>query len=340
LKPYPRANISEGDGITLSPELYNRIIEDIERLDRIAVMPPLFMTSGGSGSTIGLNLSPAELVLVAIIGTETGGGKYQGSIFYGKSTGNTSNIFQLQPQTNQSATDGPAPLTMSSGALVNNALVINLMEPNVGGSHILWGNTADLIYAVGRIMGYTSETVPRTIVYIENWPLMPVIAKVTGAYEASYGGVYYGRIVQGQFASASNFGYSFPLSSLNPAFLPSIENCWITNNWEQTYGTLGRNALSTGQYVWGLMAGMPQYSIITSTNADVNNIWYQVYTWFPPQSAALTHGIQNLVTTQTANSTYAINEQTMLNNLKTDVSNIQASLSNLYANLKAAGYSL
>jgi len=87
LKPYPRANISEGDGITLSPELYNRIIEDIERLDRMAVMPPLFMTSGGSGSTIGLNLSPAELVLVAIIGAETGGGKYQGSIFYGKKHG-------------------------------------------------------------------------------------------------------------------------------------------------------------------------------------------------------------------------------------------------------------
>lgn len=85
---------------------------------------------------------------------------------------------------------------------------------------------------------------------------------------------------------------------------------------------------------------MPQYSIITSTNTDVNNIWYQIYTWFPPQSAALTHGIQNLVTTQIANSTYAINEQTMLNNLKTDVSNVQASLSNLYANLKAAGYSL
>ncbi|MGD0542726.1 MAG: hypothetical protein ABSB33_14520, partial [Tepidisphaeraceae bacterium] len=170
MKPYPRANISEGDGVAISPELYNRIVEDIERLDRMAVMPPLFMTSGGSGSTIGLRLSPAELVLVAIIGAETGGGRYQGSILYGNSTGNTSNNFQLQAQTNQSATDGPEPLTNSNQTLVKNALVINLMEPNVGGSHILWGNTADMIYAVGRVMGFTSETTPRTIVYIETWP--------------------------------------------------------------------------------------------------------------------------------------------------------------------------
>ncbi len=167
-----------------------------------------------------------------------------------------------------------------------------------------------------------------------------MIVRVTGSYQAANGGVYYGRIVQGQFATGSNFGYNFPLSSLNTAFLPSVDNCWITNNWEQTYGTLGHNALVANQYVWGLMCGQPQFSNITPTNTDANNIWYQVYTWFPPQSAALTHGIQNLNTTQTANSTYAINEQTMLNNLKSDVSNLQAALSNLYANLRAAGYSL
>ena len=93
-----RANISEGDGVTLSPDLYNRIVEDIERLDRLSVMPPLFMTGGASGTTIGFQATPAELVLVGIIGTETGGGRYQGSILYGNSTGNTSNNFQLQSQ--------------------------------------------------------------------------------------------------------------------------------------------------------------------------------------------------------------------------------------------------
>lgn len=339
MKPYPRANISEGDGVTLAADLYNRIVEDIERLDRLAVMPPLFLTGGGSGTTIGLRSAPAELALVAIIGTETGGGRYQGSILYGNSTGNTSNNFQLQAQTNQSATDGPAAQTNSDGTLVNNALVINLMEPYVNGTHLLWGNTVDLMYVVGRIMGFTSETNPRTIIYIDKTPLFPVIAKITGSYGAN-AGVYYGRTLQGPFCNASNFGYQFPLSALNPDYLPAVDNCWITNQWEQTYATASHNALAVDTYVWGFVVGFPQYSIITSGNSNASNIWYQVYTWFPVQSAALVHTIQNLVTSQTANSTYAVNEQTMLNNLKTDVTNILNSLSNLYANLKAAGDSL
>jgi hypothetical protein len=340
LQPYPRANISEGDGVTLSVDLYNRIVEDMERLDRLAVMPPLFMTGGASGTTIGFQSTPGELVLVAIIGAETGGGRYQGSILYGSSSGSTSTNFQLQSQVNQSATDGPAPQTQSNGTLVNNALVINLNEPYVNGSHLLWGNVAEVFYVIGRTMGYTPESTPRTIVYVETWPIYPVIAKITGVYQGTYGGVYYGGLAQGQFASSGNFGFNNLLSSLSSAFLPNVDNCWITNNWEQTYSFQARNGLAVGQYVWGLMAGFPQYSTITSGNSNSNNIWFQVYTWFPPQSAALTHPVQNLVTDQTAGSAYGINEQTMLNNLKTDVTNIQAALSNLYANLKTAGYSL
>jgi len=340
LKPYPRANISEGDAVTLSPDLYNRMVEDLERLDRLSVMPPLYMTGGASGMTIGYQGNPGELVLVAIIGVETGGGRYQGSILYGTSTGNTSNNFQLQSQPNQTATDGPEPITASSGAMINNALVININEPFVNGSHVLYASTAELFYVIGRVMGYTAESTPRTIVYTQNWPMCPVIAKITGAYEESLGGVYYGRIVEGLFTSGSNFGYNFQLSSLNPAFLPSVDNCWITNNWEQTYGTAAHNGLSTGQYIWGMTAGFPQYSAVTSGNSNANNVWFQVYTWFPIQSATLTHSIQSITTTQTANSTYGLNEQNMLNNLRTDVTNLQASLSNLYANLKSAGYSL
>jgi hypothetical protein len=167
-----------------------------------------------------------------------------------------------------------------------------------------------------------------------------VIAKITGVYQSTLGGVYYGRIVQGQFVSGSNFGYNFQLSSLNPAYLPTVDNCWITNNWEQTFGTQAHNALTIGQYLWGFMCGYPQYSAITSGNSDSNNVWFQVYTWFPVQAATLTHPIQNITTGQTANTSYGLNEQTMLDNLKTDVINLQASLSNLYANLKSAGYSL
>jgi hypothetical protein len=338
MKPYPRANISEGDGVTLSADLYNRMVEDIERLDRLAVMPPLSMTSGGSGATISLNAQPRELVLVAIIGTETGGGRYQGSILYGNSTGNTSNNFQLVATQTQSATDGPAPLQNSDSSYVNNALVINVVEQFVNSSHMLYPNNSYYFYAVGRVMGYTAETTPRAIVYIDNWPVYPVIAKITGLYQSTPGGVYYGRIVQGQFVNGSNFSYTFALSGLNSAYLPSVDTCWISNNWEQTYGTPNHNALSVGTYVWGLMVGFPAFSIQDGTSSY--DTWYQVYTWFPPQSATLTHTIQNLVTSQTAGTSYTINEQTMLNNLKTDVSNIQSSLSNLYSNLKSAGYSL
>ncbi len=216
---------------------------------------------------------------------------------------------------------------------------MNLSEPYVNGTHLLWGNTAYMMYAVGRVMGFTSETNPRTIVYLDKTPLFPIIAKITGSYPAN-SGVYYGRTLQGQFCNASNFGYSFPLSDLNQAYLPDVDNCWITNQWEQTYAKTNTTPLAVGTYIWGFVVGFPQYSFITSGNSNASNIWYQVYTWFPVQSATLVHPVQNLVTSQTANSTYAINEQTMLNNLKTDTENIQAALSNLYANLKAAGYSL
>jgi hypothetical protein len=340
LQPYPRANISECDGVTLSPDLYNRMVEDIERLDRLSVMPPLYMTGGASGTTIGFQSTPQEMVLVAIIGTETGGGRYQGSILYGNSTGNTSNNFQLQSQVAQTATDGPAPITATNGAPVNNALVINLNEPYVNGTHVLYANTAEMFYVIGTVMGYTAETTPRTIVYVQNWPIVPVIAKITGTVQSNLTGVYYGRIVQGQFVNGSNFGYNFQLSTLNSAFLPSVDDCWITNNWEQTYSSQAHTALSVGQYIWGFACGYPQYSAITSGNSNSNNVWYQVYTWFPVQAATLTHTIQNITTGETANSTYGLNEQSMLDNLKTDVTNIQASLSNLYANLKAAGFSL
>jgi hypothetical protein len=189
-------------------------------------------------------------------------------------------------------------------------------------------------------MGYTAETTPRAVVYVQNWPIFPVIAKITGTFSSTLGGVYYGRLTQGQFVNDSNFGYDFLLSSLSSSYIASNDNCWITNNWEQTYSSPAHNGLSVGQFVWGFVAGFPQFSVVTSGNSNINNVWYQVYTWFPLQSASLTHSIQNLVTTQSANSAYSINEQTMLNNLKTDVSNLQASLSNLYANLKVAGYSL
>ena len=108
------------------------------------------------------------------------------------------------------------------------------MSRIVNGTHVLFGNTSGVFYVVGRVMGYTPESTPRTIVYIENWPIVLLSRKSPAFINQRSGGVYYGRIVQGQFVSGSNFGYNFQLSSLNPAYLPRVDNCWITNNWEQT----------------------------------------------------------------------------------------------------------
>src|SRR5580658_11153947 len=100
MKPYPRSSNSEGAGVALSSDLYNRMIEDIERLDKLSVTAPLTLSRSGGGTSIGIHLPAApqsDMTLVAIIGTETGGGRYKGSILSGDSTGNTSNNFQLQP---------------------------------------------------------------------------------------------------------------------------------------------------------------------------------------------------------------------------------------------------
>ncbi len=332
MKPYPRANQSQGDAVTLSVDLYNRMVEDIERLDRLSVAPPLTMISGPGGATIGMSQSPASVV-VAIVGAETGGGRYKGSILFGNSTGNTSNNFQLQSSSSQSATDGPQP---ANNTYPNNALVINVREQFVGGSHKLYAGQGILYYAVGRIMGQTQEATPRTIVYINDWPLVPVIAKITGLIGApSMAGVYYGQIVQSMFSDGSNFGYSFALSTLGAGFLPSSNDCWIANVWEQTNAPgNGTHVLANGSYVWGFMTGFPA----GAHDSPGTQTWYMVHTWFPPLSPTLTSPIQNVATTQTAGTTYGTNEQTMLNALKSDVTNLHASLLDWYTKMKTSGY--
>jgi hypothetical protein len=347
MNPYPRASRSEGAGVALSADLYNRMVEDIERLDKLAVTWPLSISRGAGGTSIGINLPQStptqQMTLVAILGyaasggyAATGSGKYHGSILSGNDTAPATQNFQLQPGSVQSATDGPAFQTGSGSQPVNNALVINMPEQYVPSSHVLYQSQGYLTYAFGQIMGQTSESPPRTIVYVDGWPLRPVIAKISGPVLLSVGGVYYGRIAQGQFASNSN-SYTTLMSNYANTDLPSTDTCWIVNNWEQVnIANSGHNALNTGSYVWGLMSGFPVGAY--PGGVSNNNTWYMVYTWMPPMASPTT--IQNLVTTQSANSSYSTNEQTMLENLKADVTNLRSELNSLYGNLKSAGYSL
>jgi hypothetical protein len=342
MKSYPRANPSDGDGVTLSVDLYNRMVEDLERLDRLSVSPPLTMSSAGGGINIGMRPAAAPaapLVLVVINGTETGGGRYTGSILTGNSTGSTSTNFQLAATPTQSTTDGPVAPT-SGGSPVNNALIINVLEPYVSGLHMLYASTVPY-YAWGEVMGQTTESTPRTIVYLQSWPCFPVMAKITGTFNSeNSGGIYYGRIVQGQFASNSSSGYEAEFKNWAVNFITSVETCWISNAWEQNIATSGvasagtTHLLPVGTIVPGILTGYPT----GAATSPGNQTWAMVYTWYPAQAAALT--LSSQATAQTANPTYSSNEQTMLNNLKTDVTNLRSEISTLYNNLKNAGYTL
>jgi hypothetical protein len=315
MKPLPRA--ASGTVVSLDADLYNFLADNLERMDKWVVKPPLNLQQTPAGNLLSLApIAAAPLALVMIIGIETGGGRYQGSILSGNSSGSTSNNFQLEPTITHSYTDGPA-TTLVSGAAVNNALVINTQEPYVNGTHLLY-NANQPYYAVGKIMGQTSESTPRTIVYIDNWPIQPVIAKITGTYVISYGGVYRGEIVRGQFPTSNSF--SVAATTEFAGGITGAENCWIVNTWEQSYiPSSDGNALGVGTYVMGFMCGFP-------TGADpggtlTNDSWYMVYTMTPPRSAAVS------ITTPTGVTA-------------TDIYNLYTQLSALYSNLRAAGYSL
>ncbi|MDP9175542.1 MAG: hypothetical protein M3O30_17000 [Planctomycetota bacterium] len=340
MKPLPRA--ASGSVISLDADLYNYIAENLERLDKWTVKPPLNFQQTPAGNLLAVAPSPAETVLVAIIGAETGGGRYQGSILYGPSTGAATDTFQLDATLSQAAFDGPVPKTDSHG-LINNALVMNMWEPYGADSHMLYNQeSAHLIYALGRIEGSTNENPPRTRVYIENWPQHPVIVKITKDHtstlpEGGTGGVYLGQILQGRLDAVTYFSAVLPAVAAVTDVLPANDNCWVVNNWEQNYvypggATAGETVLPVGTIIWGFASGW-------YLQGSSNKSFRVVHTWFPPQMPLLSPTIQFIQTTNTAGGTYSGAEELMLNSLKTDVTNLRASLLQLYTNLKNAGYS-
>jgi hypothetical protein len=347
MKPLPRA--APGGTVALDAELYNYIAENLERLDKWTVRPPLNFQQTPAGNLLSLASDAGEMVVVAIIGTETGGGRYQGTILGGNSTGPVTDIFQLDPTTGQSSTDGPAP-QLHISAYVNNALVMNLPEQYVAGSHVLWaGNVVHPIYAVGRIVGQTNESPPRARVYINDWTIHPVIAQITydlttgSVPQGAGGGIYTGKIIQGHMADASNT-YNDLLTTTVAGHLPSADNCWIMNIWEQTNvfpqgATAGSTILPVGTVVNGFTAGFPLYAWDGSGRQPTLGTFYMVYTWTPPQMPLLSPAVHAITTGGTASASYTTIEQGMINNLKTDVTNLQASLKQLYLNLQNCGYS-
>jgi hypothetical protein len=343
MKSYPRANASEGDCVTLSVDLYNRIVDDLERLDRLSVSPPLTMSSGGGGKNIGMRMATqsSEMALVAIIGTETGGGRYKGSILSGNSTGSTTTNFQLNSSLGQSATDGPTMKT-SGGVPVNNALVINLPEQYVSNSHLLYWSNPFFYYAWGRVMGQTSESTPRTIVYLEARTIIPVLARITTQYNNSQpaAGIYTGRLMQGMPLCDTTAGFTATLpNALNVASFGTNDICWISNAFEQTSAVAGAainpavHGLAVGTYVFGWLVA---YALGTPTSTTQN--FHLVYTVTPTQAPATT--MPTVSPTQLAGGSYTSHEQLMLDQQSQDIHNLQLTLIALYSNLRTGCFSL
>jgi hypothetical protein len=344
MKDLPRA--AQGSTVVLEADVYNTIVDTLIRLDSWSVAPPLQLVRDGAGNHLSSRGGPFGLALVQIIGTESGGGRYKGTLLSGLSTGSTSTNFQLRPSLTQSATDGPVAQT-GSGGYANNALVINILEQFVG-SHMLWAPEGQLsppsgwgaFFAFGRIMGQTNENPSRTIVYIEGWPMAPIWAKIT--VQAS-NGQYNGRIFPGHVADyLTQAGPIYSNSSGDNSYLevnlPSTDNCWINNAFEQRAQLLTCQ-LPVGVYVPGFIVGF--------TNQPGSAApWYAVWTMTPPYASDLADQPQALqCASYTAGSmptesalTYGVNEQHMLNAIKADIENLYATLVDLYQNLKNAGY--
>jgi hypothetical protein len=347
MKDLPRA--AQGSTVVLDAEVYNAIVDTLRRLDSWSVAPPLHLLRDAAGNHL-CTKGVAEQVLVGIIGVETGGGRYKGTILSGGSTGSTSTNFQLRSSLTQSATDGPVP-QLQSGNFVNNALVVNVLEQYVGNSHMLWAPTGQTsppsdwgaFFAFGRVMGQTSENPSRTIVYIEGWPMAPVWAKIT---TQGGGGTYTGRIFPGHIADYMTdagpiYSTSSGATTIIESNLPSVDNCWINNAWEQRAG-LGTCQLPVGVYVPAYVVGFTDQNQV----GDSTTPWYAVWTMTPPYASAIADVIESpssagyVAGSDPVESpqTFGVYEIRMMNAMQADIQNLYASLNNLYDNLRGAGY--
>ena len=220
-------------------------------------------------SPVVLNSPAQTVVLVRVNGIEKGGGRYGGAILTGNSAGKTDTNFQLAPAPApdtpiQTETDGPTVPLDSSGNPANNALIVNVREPYVSNLHMLMPAQGYSMYCLGRVMGATNETPSRTIVYVDEWPYVPAFAQITGTFDSeNSAGIYYGKLVQGQFNTNDNDGYESGFKNWASQFVTTKETCWISNVWEQNIATPGVGGAGTthllpiGTIVPGTLTGYP-----------------------------------------------------------------------------------
>ena len=95
--------------VTLDPELFNYIAENLKRLDKWTVRPPLNLQQTPAGNLLSLSPTPpGKWFWSSSPASKPGAGKYSGAILAGKSTGAVTNTFQLDPPPRCQTVDGPA----------------------------------------------------------------------------------------------------------------------------------------------------------------------------------------------------------------------------------------
>ncbi len=170
-------HVQKGQPITAAGQ--NRIIDGVNRTANmwgaghtaingpggIQIGMPLPVASPLNGPEVNetQKLPRPLIVVVQIIGIATGGGKYNGTIIWGNSCAIASENLAM-PEA-----------MISTGN--NNALILNLAENGLGDVHtLIWSATNSQgaaqaqTYVLGRIVGYTTETVPRAIVIVSVAP--------------------------------------------------------------------------------------------------------------------------------------------------------------------------
>lgn len=121
----------------------------VERTQKIGVSPPLFMSQGPEGFTIGAWVPGVNVIPLLLHSNETGGGYYAGSQLAGVA----------------SLTNGASTLSEPLNGMTNptGRAVLVYNPPEEGQSTHVLSPTSQATYGAGLLVGTTTETPPRPV---------------------------------------------------------------------------------------------------------------------------------------------------------------------------------
>ena len=116
--------------------LWTRVLETVERLDKLSVSPPLSLHDTPAGKVITVNAAARTLVTVFVDTAAAGAGKYDGHIVRDETA-------EVDPATDLAASE--------VGGVGEDVLILNTIEIN-GAGHMLTDTTQQRTHFIGRIL--------------------------------------------------------------------------------------------------------------------------------------------------------------------------------------------